>query len=35
MTAYGAQLVLTEGSKGMPGSIEKAEELAKERTPQA
>lgn len=30
MTAYGAQLVLTEGSKGMPGSIEKAEELAKE-----
>ena len=30
MTAYGAQLVLTEGSKGMSGSIEKAEELAKE-----
>ena len=30
MSAYGAQLVLTEGSKGMAGAIAKAEELAKE-----
>lgn len=30
MTAYGAQLVLTDGDKGMAGSIAKAEELAKE-----
>ena len=30
MKAYGAELVLTEGAKGMQGSIEKAEELAKE-----
>ena len=30
LKAYGAQLVLTEGSKGMPGAIAKAEELAKE-----
>lgn len=29
MKAYGAELVLTEGSKGMTGAIEKAEELAK------
>ncbi len=28
MKAYGAELVLTEGAKGMTGSIEKAEELA-------
>lgn len=28
--AYGAQIVLTEGSKGMKGAIEKANELAKE-----
>ena len=30
MKAYGAQLVLTEGAKGMKGAIEKAEALAKE-----
>ncbi len=30
LKAYGAKLVLTEGSKGMTGAIEKAEELAKE-----
>lgn len=30
MKAYGAELVLTEGSKGMQGAIEKAEELAKQ-----
>ena len=30
MKAYGAQLVLTEGSKGMKGAISKADELAKE-----
>ena len=29
MKAYGAELVLTEGSKGMKGAIEKAQELAK------
>ena len=28
MKAYGAELVLTEGARGMTGSIEKAEELA-------
>lgn len=32
MKAYGAELVLTEGSKGMRGAIEKAKEL-KEATP--
>lgn len=30
MKAYGAELVLTEGVKGMKGAIEKADELAKE-----
>ncbi|MBO5054809.1 MAG: cysteine synthase A [Lachnospiraceae bacterium] len=34
LKAYGAQLVLTEGSKGMKGAIAKAEEL-KEATPGA
>ncbi len=29
MKAYGAELVLSDGSKGMTGAIEKAEELAK------
>lgn len=30
LKAYGAEIVLTEGSKGMRGAIEKAQELAKE-----
>lgn len=30
MKAYGAEVILTEGSRGMKGAIEKAEELAKE-----
>ena len=29
LAAYGAEIVLTEGSRGMAGAIEKAEELAK------
>ena len=32
LKAYGAELVLTEGAKGMPGAIPKAKELA-EQTP--
>lgn len=32
MRAYGATIILTEGSKGMKGAIEKAENLAKEKS---
>jgi len=31
MKAYGAEIILTEGSKGMNGSVELAEKLAKEK----
>ena len=30
LSAYGAEIILTEGSKGMQGSVDKANELAKE-----